>query len=230
MIKLCKIHNSEKEYRERIVKNKIRREWVCKECESERGQQYYKNNKEDRINYQNNYYKDNKESVLEYKSNFYIDNKGEILDYKNDYYYNNKSIVQQQQYKYKKIRRNQDPTFKIREACSRMINFALNGNKNNLSILYYLPYKINELKEHLETQFEPWMTWDNWGVYNKNSWIENDQSTWTWQIDHIIPQADLLYTSMEDDNFKKCWALDNLRPLSAKQNILDGTSRVRHHK
>ena len=27
---------------------------------------------------------------------------------------------------------------------------------------------------------------------------------------------------MEDDNFKKCWALENLRPLSAKQNIVDG--------
>lgn len=27
---------------------------------------------------------------------------------------------------------------------------------------------------------------------------------------------------MEDENFKKCWALSNLRPLSAKQNVLDG--------
>jgi hypothetical protein len=35
---------------------------------------------------------------------------------------------------------------------------------------------------------------------------------------------------MEDDNFKKCWALNNLRPLSAKQNILDGTTKIRHEK
>ena len=56
----------------------------------------------------------------------------------------------------------------------------------------------------------------------------NYQSTWTWQIDHIILRADLLYTSMEDENFKKCWALSNLRPYSAKQNILDGTNRIRH--
>lgn len=27
---------------------------------------------------------------------------------------------------------------------------------------------------------------------------------------------------MEDDNFKRCWALENLRPYSAKQNIIDG--------
>ena len=28
------------------------------------------------------------------------------------------------------------------------------------------------------------------------------------------------YVSMKDDEFKKCWALDNLRPLSAKENLL----------
>lgn len=27
-------------------------------------------------------------------------------------------------------------------------------------------------------------------------------------------------SSMEDEEFKECWALDNLRPLSAKQNLL----------
>jgi len=30
---------------------------------------------------------------------------------------------------------------------------------------------------------------------------------------------------MEDENFKKCWALENLRPLSAKQNIIEGNRR-----
>ena len=58
------------------------------------------------------------------------------------------------------------------------------------------------------------MSWKNYGVY--------------WHIDHIIPQSDLPYTSMEDDNFKLCWALDNLRPLEAKQNLLDGAKRTRH--
>jgi hypothetical protein len=58
---------------------------------------------------------------------------------------------------------------------------------------------------NLEKQFEPWMNWQNHGVYK--NWDDNDQSTWTWQIDHIIPQSDLPYTSMEDENFKKCWAL-----------------------
>lgn len=33
---------------------------------------------------------------------------------------------------------------------------------------------------------------------------------------------------MNEENFKKCWALSNLRPYSAKQNLLDGANRKRH--
>jgi len=45
-------------------------------------------------------------------------------------------------------------------------------------------------------------------------------------IDHIIPQSMLQYSSMEEDNFKKCWALENLRPYSSKQNNKDGNRRL----
>ena len=95
----------------------------------------------------------------------------------------------------------------------------------NKSIINFLPYTIQQLKDHLEKQFEPWMNWNNYGIYYTNLWNDNDPSTWVWSIDHIIPQSKLPYTSMEDDNFKKCWALDNLRPYSAKQNIIDGNKR-----
>jgi hypothetical protein len=74
------------------------------------------------------------------------------------------------------------------------------------------------------------MNWNNQGVYRPSLWDDSDSSTWVWQLDHILPQSDLPYTSMEDDNFKKCWALSNLRPLSAKQNLLDGATKIRHKK
>lgn len=41
----------------------------------------------------------------------------------------------------------------------------------------------------------------------------------TWQIDHIIPQSKLPYFTLEDENFKKCWALENLRPLESFENL-----------
>ena len=92
-----------------------------------------------------------------------------------------------------------------------MIGSALKGNKFGLSISKYLPYSMIELKEHLEKQFEPWMNWNNHGS------VKSDHKTW--QIDHIIPQSKFPYTYMSDDNFKKCWALENLQPLEAIANI-----------
>ena len=114
---------------------------------------------------------------------------------------------------------------------SKTINKQIKSNgfsKSGKSTTKYLQYSFEELKKYLEKQFEPWMTWDNHGRYNSEIWDNNDQSTWTWQLDHIIPQSNLQYNSMEDNNFKKCWALENLRPYSAKQNWLDGILRIRH--
>jgi hypothetical protein len=72
------------------------------------------------------------------------------------------------------------------------------------------------------------MNWNNYGKYDSNSWDDDDSSTWTWQLDHIIPHSTFKYSSMEDEDFKKCWSLDNLRPLSSKQNLIDGINRTRH--
>lgn len=93
--------------------------------------------------------------------------------------------------------------------------------KNFKSICDFLQYSIEELKDHLENQFEPWMTWDNYGRYVVKEWEDNDSSTWKWQIDHIILHSQFKYSSMDEQEFKDCWALSNLRPYSAKQNLLD---------
>jgi len=118
------------------------------------------------------------------------------------------------------------PEQKLRHNISCRIRKAI--RKNGESMVDILPYTIKELRMHLESQFESRMTWDNWGKYSPKTWDDNDKSTWTWQVDHIVCQSDLPYDSMKHTNFKKCWSLDNLRPLSAKQNVMDGVNRVRH--
>lgn len=119
----------------------------------------------------------------------------------------------------KKRRRQNDPIFRLRENISNAVNKAIQNGKSSKagqSILKYLEYTIDDLKNHIEAQFDENMTWKNYGSY--------------WQLDHIIPQSDLLYSSMEEENFKVCWALPNLRPLEASQNSSDGASRSRHKK
>lgn len=119
---------------------------------------------------------------------------------------------------------------KIRNRVSCSVRGHLKKSKSTkgASCLNHLPYTIEELKLHLEFHFEDWMSWDNWGRYDVSSWKDNDKSTWTWQIDHIKPHSDFGYKSMKDDEFIECWSLGNLRPLSSKENLLDGTRRIRH--
>jgi hypothetical protein len=129
-------------------------------------------------------------------------------------------------------KRKTNPSYKLRTYFSNAINCILKsegGSKRGESMMAYLPYTIEELRKHLESQFEPWMNWDNWGRYDSKTWDDNDFSTWKWSVDHIIPCSDLLFDSFQHPNFLKCWALSNIRPLNAKTNLIDGTQRIRHN-
>lgn len=179
----------------------------------------------------NNHYGEHKNRLIDRQKEYYQNNKEKIKLQKREHYQLNKKVMLQDHKEYERKRLQNDPIYKLRKQASTLIRQGLrkqNSSKFGKSIIRYLPYSIANLKEHLEGQFEPWMTWWNQGKYNSQMWDDDKPITWTWQLDHIIPQADLPYASMEDDNFKKCWALNNLRPLSAKQNLLDGVLRTRH--
>lgn len=128
----------------------------------------------------------------------------------------------------RQYRKNMDAAAKLRKNVSRVIGRALSSGKGGESCTKYLPYSFQELKEHLEKQFESWMTWENYGSYDSKVWNDEDQSTWTWNIDHVIPQSKFQYETMRDTAFKECWALNNLRPFSSKDNFLQGVKRSRH--
>lgn len=104
--------------------------------------------------------------------------------------------------------KNFDPIkIKLRNRMSRRMRHALSGrnlSKSWIHIFTILGYSVDELKTHIESKFQLGMSWDNIGK---------------WHIDHIIPESLFHYSSYEDDNFKKCWGLDNLQPLWAKDNI-----------
>ena len=127
-----------------------------------------------------------------------------------------------------RAREEKTPYLKIVRNLRTKVRKVLIGINKSASTLQMLGCSIDELKQHLESRFQPGMTWNNYGIYDINTWNDEDSSTWTWQIDHIIPQSDLPYTSMTDENFKKCWALKNLRPYSAKLNLIEGAQGTRH--
>lgn len=188
-------------------------------------QQEYRKSNKPKISLQNSkYYEENKVSIDLRNKEYYKNNKEKIIATQKEYYELHKETIVLYRREYYKNRGQNDLLFKIRRRVSSQVWYYLikNGsNKNGQSILTFLPYSIRELKEHLEKQFEPWMTWENYGSYVIKDWDDSEQSTWKWQIDHIIPHSQFKYSSMEDQGFRDCWALSNLRPYSAKQNLLD---------
>ena len=108
---------------------------------------------------------------------------------------------------------------KIRHSFSVCINGRLkkrNNNKEGNSIFELLGYTFEDLIEHLESKFEPWMSWDNYGIYNPHKR--------TWNIDHIIPDSSFDYSSYNDEQFKESWSLSNLRPIDSYENIMKSNS------
>jgi hypothetical protein len=183
----------------------------------------------------------NKDKVLIYNYNsrlYKANNRDKAKSYRVKHYSNpqSKEKKKEQDRKYReangdKIRKRQiawaktKPEYLLRQRISFQIRRHLKkigSHKNKRSSFNYLGYSAQDLKLHLEKHFESWMNWSNQGKYIKLKWNDEDQSTWKWQIDHIIPHSAFYYDSMDHPDFKKCWALDNLRPFSAKENLLKG--------
>jgi len=83
-----------------------------------------------------------------------------------------------------------------------------------------LGYNRQDLINHIESQFESWMTWGNHGRLPKLGKPK-------WQLDHIKPKSSFSYTSMKDQDFIECWSLKNLKPIQARLNILKSNKNLR---
>jgi len=102
------------------------------------------------------------------------------------------------------IKRRSSLSYRISDAMSASIREALGREKGNSHWCDLAGYTVSDLKKHLEKQFVDGMTWENYGE---------------WHIDHIIPKSVFNFTKPIHEDFKRCWSLDNLQPLWAKDNI-----------
>ena len=83
-----------------------------------------------------------------------------------------------------------------------------------------LGYSYTELTHHIEEGFtkSKWYGYEWVEDTNKYSW----ENIGKWHIDHIRPVASFNFTTTESEDFKKCWALSNLQPLWATDNMSKG--------
>lgn len=95
----------------------------------------------------------------------------------------------------------QGSSYRAMHAISTRIYRLLKGNKNS-STEELVGYSKEELKDHLERQFLPGMSWDNYG---------------DWHIDHIRPLK--YFEEINEITIRQAWCLTNLRPLWARDNL-----------
>lgn len=191
------INHKQKIYRDknkdviREAKIKYRQDNKIKVNETRR--RYLQNNKERVHKYRKKYYQNNKDRILKQTALWSENNKGKVKKTKSKYYKTN-------------IKK---PMFHLNHCISGSIKQSLKSKniaKNGRPWQSLVGYTLHDLREHIEKQFKPGMSWDNHGLYG-------------WHIDHIIPKSFFIFNSTDDVEFKYCWSLDNLQPLWAIDNL-----------
>ena len=99
-------------------------------------------------------------------------------------------------------------TFIIRKRIRESLKYCGFNKKNKTKEI--LGCDIKEFKQHLESQFEPWMSWDNYGNPKDGIFGLNK----TWDIDHIIP----ITSTKNEEEILKLNHYTNLRPLCSYTN------------
>jgi hypothetical protein len=94
---------------------------------------------------------------------------------------------------------------RVNRKMSKIISSSLKGGKCGRHWFDLVGYTADDLIKHIDSLFIGDMSWDNYGK---------------WHIDHIIPQSYFKFNSPDDIGFKQCWALSNLQPLWAEDNIM----------
>lgn len=110
-----------------------------------------------------------------------------------------------------KHRRKTEPDFKIMQVLRTRLAAALRGKgiaKAGRTV-WMLGCTVPELREHLQRQFKPDMTWENHGQL--------------WEIDHIRPVC--TFNLRERWQQRECFHHSNLQPLYKTENRQKGSDK-----
>lgn len=99
-----------------------------------------------------------------------------------------------------------DLAFTLKHRMRSLLRVTLTKGRQGRRMAEVLGYTQDELKAHLERQFTNGMSWDRFMAGEIH-------------IDHIIPVASFGAIAIDTNEFRQCWALANLRPTWAKDNL-----------
>lgn len=133
-------------------------------------------------------------------------NKEHLKKYISEYRKNNYEKIKKTKRNYEKNRKSVDPIYKLIGNFRTAIYTVIKENNLHKHDHYFkiLGYTQEDLIQHLKNLLKDGMTLENYGE---------------WHVDHKQPITSFTFTDISDDNFKKCWSLDNLQPMWGTENI-----------
>lgn len=180
----------------------------------------YENNKVKHSEYGKKYREKNKETLKNKSKEYYINNKSTIL---NNYHKNreqnlnrmrqwkkeNRQKLREYQNDYNSNRVKTDVLYHLKHSIRQNIRMSIKrkGLVKTKKTHEILGCSIQTFKEYLESKFETWMNWDNYGLYNGTI-------NYGWDIDHIIPSS----TALNEEELIKLNHYTNLQPLCSHIN------------
>jgi hypothetical protein len=99
-----------------------------------------------------------------------------------------------------------DLEFTIKHRVRSLIRATLVKGRQGRRMIDLLGYTTHELRAHLERQFTKGMSWERF-------------MSGEIHIDHIVPVAAFGIVDVDSPSFRACWALSNLRPAWASENL-----------
>lgn len=134
---------------------------------------------------------------------YYAANQAKITAASLARYYNKKDEILPRLRARSRERRKDDPAVKLTHGIQKRMSQVIRGGcPRDWRVL--LGYDPRLLVPHLEALFEPWMSWENYGT--------------EWHVDHRRPVSSFNLP----EQIRECWALSNLRPLRALDNLQKG--------
>lgn len=178
----------------------------CKGCILKRCKRYVSKNRDAQLERLRNHYQANKDAYREKTARWAKENPERLKELRKKYSSTEKH----------KERRRADAAKLREDPKNRLVNSVRTGISRSIygvpGKIRHLPYTTDQLKEHLEKQFAKGMTWDNYGE---------------WHVDHILPVSSFKFSGdPKDPEFLACWAMSNLRPMWAPENISKHNKRT----
>ena len=187
-------HNTKDMRRDKLCENRRESYNRNKDRENLKSKEYKSNNRDKRKNLAKKYKDENIDKRKNLAKKYKDENIDRIREYNRSYF---------------NFRLKNDDMFRLSHNIKNSIRKCLRmkGYSKTSKTIDIIGCSYIELRNHIESKFEDWMTWDNYGKYN-------GEFNYGWDIDHIIP----LSSSRTVEELINLNHYTNLQPLCSKVN------------